>query len=187
MFDKDRVREFIFQRRSIRKYTSQPINHDDIVLLLEAGMAAPSANNVQPWYFVVIDRRDTLDRMAEVHPYGKMLFEAPLAIAVVGDTRKSPRSWAQDCSAATQNILLAVAGLGLGGVWLGVHPRPERQEPLKALLDIPEEYMILSLLSIGHPDEHKPPRCQYDESKVKWNSWDSTRKSPSHEVSDHEK
>jgi nitroreductase len=116
----------IFARRSIRKYTAEPVSEADIKTLLEAAMAAPSAANRKPWQFIVVTERQTLDRLAEVHPHGKMLFEAPLCIAVCGDLTTFERFWVQDCSAATENLLLAATALGLGAVWLGVYPREER-------------------------------------------------------------
>ncbi|MBN2382947.1 nitroreductase family protein [bacterium] len=175
MADREKVRQFLFQRRSIRHYTTEPVHGDDITVLLEAGMAAPSANNSQPWSFVVVTERSVLDQLAQAHPYGKMLFEAPLAIAVVADPTKSPHCWVQDCAAATENILLAASGLGLGAVWLGIYPRTERLQPLHTVLAIPEGLLCLSLLSIGHPAERKEPRCQYDQSRIYWNKWRGER------------
>ncbi|MFC1852397.1 nitroreductase family protein [candidate division CSSED10-310 bacterium] len=171
MSDITAIRDFIFQRRSIRKYQNIQIPQEIVVFLLEAGMAAPSANNYQPWSFVVVKERSILDALAEVHPYGKMLFQAPLALVVVGDPTVSPQFWVQDCSAATENILLAAAGIGLGAVWLGVYPREERRIPLKHILQIPDKYKILSLLSLGYPAEKKEPRTQYQTEKVHFNTW----------------
>lgn len=160
----------IFSRRSIRKYTSEPVSEDDIKTLLEAAMAAPSANNSQPWRFVVVTRREILDALAEAHPYGKMLAQATLCVAVCGDPAASAY-WEQDCSAATENLLLAATALGLGAVWLGVHPREDRVAAVRRVLGIPANIAPLCLLSIGHPAEHKEPRTQYDEAKVHRERW----------------
>ncbi len=157
----------IFARRSTRAYTEQPVSEADIRGLLEAGMAAPSANNHRPWQFVVVRDRDSLRRLAEMHPYGKMLAGAALAIAVCGDPSASDW-WVQDCAAATENILVAAAGLGLGSVWLGCHGRPQREEVVRGLLGVPEPLRVLSLISLGHPAERKQPRTQYDEARVHW-------------------
>ena len=119
----------IFARRSIRKYTAKPVSKKYIKMMLEAAMAAPSSSNRKPWHFIVVTDRRTLDKLAEVHPYGKMLSEASLCIAVCGDKTISPRYWVQDCSAATENLLLAATALRIGAVWLGVHPRKERVNP----------------------------------------------------------
>ena len=161
----------IFARRSIRKYTTKSVSKKDIKVMLEAAMAAPSASNRQPWHFIVVTDRQTLDRLARAHPYGKMLFEAPLCIAVCGDETVSPRFWVQDCSAASENLLLAAVALGLGAVWLGVHPRKSRVDPIKKVLKIPETIVPLNLIPIGHPAEEKEPRTQYNESRVHHEHW----------------
>ncbi len=155
----------VFARRSIRAYTGQPVSAEDIRSLLEAGMAAPSANNRQPWHFVVVRDRETLRELAEKHPYGKMLAGAAVAIAVCGDPSVSDW-WEQDCAAATENILIAAAGLGLGGVWLGCHGREERENAVRGILGVPGRLGVLSLICLGHPAEHKEPRTQYDEARV---------------------
>ncbi|MDI7278042.1 MAG: nitroreductase family protein [Anaerolineae bacterium] len=165
----DAALQTILARRSIRQYTAQPIAPQEIRRLLEAAMAAPSASNRQPWHFVVVTERSTLDRLAEAHPYGKMLFNATLCIAVCGDPQNE--YWVQDCSAATQNILLAATGMGLGSVWLGVHPRPERERAVREILGIPQQQAPLCLISLGYPAEHKEPRTQYDEAKVHYERW----------------
>ena len=163
--------EAIFARRSIRTYTGEPVSREVITELLEAGMAAPSSNNRKPWHFIVIRDRATLTKLAESHPHGKMLSEAAAAIAVCGDTTVSPDFWIQDCAAATENILVAVAALGLGAVWLGCHPREDRVSAIKEVLGVPEHIGILSLLSIGHPGEKKEPRTQYDAKRVHNEKW----------------
>ena len=167
-------REFIqtiFARRSIRRYTAEPVSETDIKMLLEAAMAAPSASNRKPWQFVVVTERQTLDRLAEIHPHGKMLFAATLCIAVCGDLTEMERFWVQDCSAATENLLLAATALGLGAVWLGVYPREERVAAVRQVLGIPDTITPLNLISIGHPAEEKEPRTQYDEVRVHRERW----------------
>jgi nitroreductase len=163
--------DFIFTRRSIRVYTGDAVSDGDLTRLLEAGMAAPSSNNKKPWHYVVVTDGATLKRLAGAHPYGKMLGEAGAAIAVCGDTEASPAYWIQDCSASTENILLAAAALGLGAVWLGCHPREERVRAIRDVLGIPEQIGVLSLISIGHPAEKKEPRTQYDETRVHREHW----------------
>lgn len=160
----------IFARRSIRQYTDQPLTQAEIRSLLEAGMAGPSASNRRPWHFVVVTDRGALQALAQAHPFGKMLADAALAIAVCGDPELS-RWWVQDCAAATENILIAAAGLGLGGVWLGSHGNPERERALRQVLGIPEQIGVLSLLSIGHPGETKEPRTQYDPGRIHAEHW----------------
>jgi nitroreductase len=161
----------IFSRRSIRRYTEQPVSEEEIKTLLEAAMAAPSASNRKPWHFVVVSERETLNRLAEAHKYAKMLNEAPLCISVCGDQSVSERFWVQDCSAATENLLLAVAALGLGAVWCGVHPSQERVKDISEILGIEAPVVPLNIIAIGHPAEEKEPRTQYDEDRVHRERW----------------
>ena len=165
--------DIILSRRSIRRYTDEPVSDADMIRLLEAGMAAPSSRNLKPWHFVTSTSRETLDKLAEAHPHGKMLFEATAAIAVCGRIDISPDYWIQDCSAATENILVAAASLGLGSCWLGCHPREERIAAIGAVLGIPADIGILSLIALGHPAEEKEARTQYDESRVHRERWQS--------------
>lgn len=160
----------LFKRRSIRDFTGQPITDADLRSLLEAGMAAPSASNRRPWHFVVTrDPRD-LEMLSQRHPYAEMLPQAAAAIAVCGDPAISTW-WVQDCSAATENILVAAAGLGLGGVWLGCHGAPEREQAIRDVLGIPSNIGVLSLLAIGVPAEEKEARTQYDPERVHMGRW----------------
>ena len=161
----------LFARRSIRKYTGEPVTDEQVDLLLKAAMAAPSASNLKPWHFVAVTRRAVLSQLAEIHPHGKMLAEAALAICVCGDPAINERMWDQDAAAATENILLAVVGLGLGAVWLGVYPREERMQPIRGVLGIPDDIVPFSVVSIGHPAEARPARTQYDESRVHREAW----------------
>jgi nitroreductase len=166
----DKRLSIIFARRSIRKYEDKAIGDAEVRSLLEAGMAAPSANNRRPWHFVAVQNRASLEALAEAHPYGKMLAGAGLGIAVCGDPAVSG-SWVVDCAAATENILVAAAGLGLGGVWLGVHGAADRVSAIRKVLGIPEGISILSLISIGCPAEPKEPRTQYDQARVHQDRW----------------
>jgi nitroreductase len=162
--------DILFARRSIRKYTGEPVTQAEIDSLLQAGMAAPSASNRKPWHLIVVTDKAILRRLAEAHPYGKMLAQAELAIAVCGDPAISSW-WVQDCTAATENVLIAAAGLGLGAVWLGCHGVDEREQAVRDAIGIPAEIGVLSLLSIGRPGEEKEARTQYDPERVHVNQW----------------
>jgi nitroreductase len=166
----DQRLEIIFARRSIRRYTGEPVTDGEITSLLEAGMAAPSASNKQPWHFVVVTDKRTLQALADVHTYGKMLPHAALAIAVCGDPSMSSW-WVQDCTAATENILIAAVGLGLGGVWLGCHGDSKREQAICDILGVPKGMNVLSLISIGRPGESKEARTQYNPARVHKNTW----------------
>ncbi|HHW30697.1 MAG TPA: nitroreductase family protein [Clostridiaceae bacterium] len=163
----------IFQRRSIRKYKNKVVPDEAIEKLLRAGFAAPSARNAQPWHFIVINDRNILNEIPKFHPHSKMLSEASHGIIVCGDlsSERVRDFWIQDCSAATQNILLMATELGLGSVWLGLYPNEERVNALKKLLQIPEEVVPLSIIAIGYPDELKDPIDRYDVEKVHYNKW----------------
>jgi nitroreductase len=163
----------ILERRSIRKYTDEPISDQDIKELLQAAMAAPSAGNQQPWEFIVVNDREILNKIPEVHPYSQMLMMAPLAIIVCGnlDKEKHEGYWVQDCSAATENILIEAQYKGLGAVWLGIYPRKERVKGLKELFNLPEDIIPLSIVSIGHPAESKEPSNRYNQSAIHINKW----------------
>ena len=163
----------ILSRRSVRKYTRQAVSEEAVRSILAAAMAAPSAGDQQPWQFVAIDDRGILDAIPEYHEYSAMLREAPLAIAVCGDERleRHKGCWVQDCSAATQNLLLAAHALNLGAVWLGVYPDQQRVEKTKELLGLPEEVIPLAIVALGYPAERKPPADRFDASRIHTNRW----------------
>ncbi len=165
--------ENILTRRSIRKYKDKPVDNDLIHKLLEAAMYAPSARNTQSWTFVVIDKRNLLDELSVIHPYAKMLRQAPLAILVCGDKQlESNEAYLSiNCAAATQNILLAAHSFGLGTVWLGVYPREERMKSIITLLKLPEENIPVSLIAIGWPDESIPRPERFCKEKIHFNDY----------------
>jgi nitroreductase len=167
------MKDIILSRRSIRAYKSTSIKEEDVEYLLRAAMSAPSAKNINPWYFIVIRDRKILDEIPKIHKYSKMLYEAPLAICVCGNSgaEKFGGYWILDCSAASENILLAANSIGLGSVWLGVFPRDERISRLKQLLNIPDGITPLSLIAIGYPNEEKPPSERYKKDRVHFDKW----------------
>lgn len=167
------ILEGIFTRRSIRKYTNQKVTNHQIETLIKAGMYAPSASNQQPWHFIVINEKDILNKIAKVHPYAKMLTQAQLGILVCGDMNLelSKDYWVVDCSAATQNILLAAHELGLGAVWLGIHPREERKNEIRNIFKLPENIQPMSLISIGYPAEEREVPERFKPERIHYNAW----------------
>lgn len=165
--------EAIFTRRSIRKFTSEPVKRDDIRTLLRAAMHAPTAGNQQDWCFVVVDDRALLARVPEFHPYARMAPQAAAGILVCADLRleQRPGYWVQDCAAAAQNILLAAHDMGLGAVWTGIHPRPERIAGVRNLFNLPDEVKPVALILIGHAAETVYPEDRYREDRIHWNKW----------------
>jgi nitroreductase len=160
-------------RRSIRRFTSEPLSDDAIKALLEAAMSAPSAGNQQPWEFVVVTDRKILDQIPDVHPYAQMCKQAPAAILVCGNLERDTHRgfWVQDCSAATQNILIAATEQGLGAVWCGVYPREDRVSGLRKLFELPDHIMPLALIPIGHSAEKRPPSDRFDLARIHRDRW----------------
>lgn len=164
--------EAIFTRRSIRKYTSETITSEQINLLLKAAMYAPSGANRQPWHFIVITDRALLDAVPEFHEYAAFLRQAPLAILVCADEKISrPGRWIMDCSAATQNILLAAHALGLGTCWIGIQPEPARIEGFCKLFNLPPEIQPVSLVAVGHPAEVPDQPERFKPERIHTNHW----------------
>lgn len=173
------ILEHIFKRRSIRKFTTQKVDAETITKLLQAAMAAPSATNAKPWEFIVIDDESILKQMEAELPFGK--HGAPLMIVPLGNPGITSKKyaegfWVQDLSAATENILLAATGLGLGTCWLGVHPIFTLVKRIRFVLSLPEGVTPLCAIAIGYPAEQQPSRTQYDESRVHWQTYNNSQK-----------
>lgn len=162
----------IFTRRSVRKYTDEKLTDEQKKILIKAGLYAPSARNNQPWRFIAIDDRNVLDEINNAHPYAKMILEAPFAIAVCGDSNINPEQWHIDCSAATQNIMIAAKALGLDSVWLGVYPNADRVESIQNVLRTPKHIIPLSIIVIGYSNEVKENPERWDENKIRYNRWE---------------
>jgi nitroreductase len=167
--------QFILGRRSIRVYAPGEVSEAAITQLLQAAMAAPSAVARDPWRFVVVRKKEMLSTIAAALPNGGMLATAPLGIVVCGDldaAHDHQLSYlVQDCSAAIENLLLCVHALGLGACWLGIHPREERVQKLKEILQLPASVIPVAAISIGHPGEEKEPRTRFNREYVHWEKW----------------
>jgi len=163
----------LMTRRSVRKYTAKTMTEAQLRKVLEAAMNAPSAGNQQAWQFIAVRDRIILNDIAEVHPYAQMLKQAQVAIVICGDpaAETSKDYWVQDCSAATQNALLAAHALGLGAVWLGVYPRQQRVDDVRRVLGIPDGVVPLSIVSIGFPAEKPKAVKRYAKGKVHYEKW----------------
>lgn len=165
--------ENILARRSIRSYTAQMVPDEIISELLKAAMSAPSSGNSQPWHFIVIRDREVLDKIPTFHPYAEALKQASVAIMVCGDINldKYGGRWMLDCSAASQNILLAVQAKGLGAVWLGLYPDEERIKPTRQLLGIPDHVIPLCIIPVGYPAEQKKPSQRFKPERIHQDRW----------------
>lgn len=147
--------EIIFNRRSVRKYKNIKVETEKINKLLKAAMQAPSAGNQQPWEFLIIEDKETLNKISHYSPYASFLNKSPLAFILLGNKKrmKFPENWEQDMSAATENILLEATFLELGSVWLGVAPSIERINFIRDFFSL-EDYLIpFSIVSIGYPED----------------------------------
>jgi len=167
--------ENIMTRTSIRQYKDQPVEQEKIDIMLKAAMAAPTAVNLQPWHFIVINDKETIGKLA-----GRQPTNAPLLIALCGDTNKTmmpdgktklPDFWVQDVSAATQNLLLAAHALGLGAVWTGCYPAMDRVEEVSKVLNCPKNIIPLAVVRVGYPDESPEPKNKFKEENISYNTY----------------
>lgn len=163
------LQEVLQKRRSIRKFTQEGVSKEDIELLLRAAMSGPSACNKTPWEFYVVTNPDMLDKLHGATRFTKI--DAPLAIIVCGNlSRALPLQlesyWVHDCSAASENILLAATDLGLGSVWCGIHPQKRAEKKVREILGLGDKLVPLNIIYIGHPDQIQEPRDQYQEKYV---------------------
>ena len=166
----------IMGRRSVRRYKDTPLDEPTIEALLKAGMAAPSAHNRQPWELMLITDRRVLDRLAAEHPYARMLGQAPVCIIVCGNSERfcsgdEEGFWVQDCSAVTENILVAARSLGLGTCWCGITPRPALIEMVSRIAGLPDGIVPFSLIVVGYPDGEPPVKDKWHPARVHWERW----------------
>lgn len=166
---------FIFSRRSIRQFTDREIPEFMLIDLLEAAMAAPSAVAKDPWHFIVLRSRTSLDRLGSCLPNGKMLGEATAALVVCGDLNRAHDQQLsfllQDLSAAIENILLAANALGLGACWLGIHPREERIAVVAQQFGLPGHVIPVAGIALGWPAQESAPRTRYNPECVHQEKW----------------
>ncbi len=177
------VLENIRTRTSIRAYKDKPIEEEKLEKLLRAAMAAPSAGNKQPWSFVVIQEKSLLSAISAEFRTASMVETAPLAIVVCADMQKTfPGDgldyWVEDASAATENLLLAAHGMGLGAVWCGIYPLPERVSFLKSLLKLPKDIVPLCVVPVGYPAEDPEPKEKWNPENIHYNLWGSVSSTP---------
>ncbi len=170
------VLENIYNRKSVRDYTGEPVTKACLLALLKAGMAAPSARNRQPLAFVAVTERQILDAMGEGLPFTKMMLKAGAAIIVCGDSTVDLQQgatdlWYQDAAAATENILLAVESMKLGAVWSALYPYPERENHVRKLIKLPPSVSPFSIIPIGHPSGIDLPKDKFRADKIHWEAW----------------
>jgi nitroreductase len=172
----DFIDSVIMSRASVRSFTGESVPRETLMRIVRAGLAAPSAVNVQPWAIVLVMNRGKLDALCAELPYAKMLDKAAAAMVVCGDPQKdesiAPKHWAVDCAAMTENILLAAHSLGLGAVWTAVYPDATRIATTRHILDIPERIVPLNVIPIGVIAGSAPaPKDKYRPEAVHFDSW----------------
>lgn len=168
--------ECIMTRASVRKYKAEPVNDSIITDILKAGMAAPTAANQQAWHFVVVTDQAIKDTITNAFQWTKMVRDCAFAVVVCGDMtklfdgdRENGGFWTLDCSAASENMLLAAYALGLGGVWCGIYPEEDRMARLSEILNLPSNIRPLNILSFGYPAASVAPKDKWDAAKVSYN------------------
>lgn len=165
----------IHNRKSVRHFTGKSVSRDDLVTIVKAGMAAPTAVNMQPWSFVVITERKELDALSTVLPYAKMLDKAGAAIIVCAMPEKAFQGNLEfaiiDSTCAGENILLAAEALGLGALWTAVYPDDERMDAVRKQLNIPESVIPLNVIPVGYPTGEDKPKNKFKEENIHWERW----------------
>ena len=168
------IMEHILMRRSIRKYSAEPVPREVLEQLLQAGMAAPTANNRKPWEFVVVTESQRLKAVRARLIFGP--YQPMAMIITCGNMRHAlpppaRNFWIEDCSAAMQNMWLAASGLGLGAVWIGVYPLGIFVKGVQQALGLPKGVIPLGVLYLGYPGESKEARSQYDAKRIHWENY----------------
>jgi nitroreductase len=165
----------IKNRKSVRHFTGDAVSKDDLKKILEAGMCAPTAVNKQPWSFIAVTDRKTLDELADKLPSAKMLLQAGAAIIICAIPEKAYDKFTEfaviDCTLAGENILLAVESLGLGGLWTAAYPDNDRMSTVRKILNIPENIIPLCVMPIGKPTGEDKPKDKFDERNIHWDMW----------------
>lgn len=165
--------DIIKERRSIRSFKDKDVSDEKIFDLLEAAMLAPSAGNEQPWHFIILNDKEIINKIPEIHPYSKMITQVNKAILVCADINNTKYEgfWVQDCAAATENILIKAVDLDLGAVWLGIYPDEERVAKFKSLFELPGNIIPISLIPVGYPDENQETPDRLDKNRIRRNKW----------------
>jgi len=174
------ILEAIVTRRSHRHFTQEAVTEAELREIVRAGMQAPSGHDRRPWLFLTIRDRRKMQELLPLSPWWEALEEAQVLIVVSADAERLQGIPAEfgvhSCSAASQNMLLAAYGLGLGGVWLGICEGHKSYEAFRAILGIPDHARVVSMLAIGHPAERKEPEDRLDRAKWFVETWGATAK-----------
>lgn len=165
----------IHNRKSVRHFTGKSVSRDDLVTIVKAGMAAPTAVNMQPWSFVIVTDRATLNALSQILPYAKMLDKAGAAIIVCAIPEKAFQGSTEfaiiDSTCASENILLAAEALSLGALWTAVYPDKARTDAVRKQLVIPENIIPLNVIPVGYPTSEDKPKDKFKTENIRWEKW----------------
>lgn len=171
--------DLLKRRRSIRKYANKEIEKEKVLKLVQGALLSPSSRNLRPWEFVVVEDNAILEKLSHSKPGGGFLKNAQLGIVILGNPEISD-VWIEDTSIASTIIHLLSYDLGLGSCWIQIRERnhddsTSAEEYVRQILGIPEHLKVLSILSLGYPDESKPASSEEDLNyeKVHLNSYGS--------------
>ena len=179
--------DVIKARTSIRTFTGEKLSEEQIHTLLDAAMAAPTAVDVRPWRFIVITDDEVKAGLYQGEVHKRMVTTAGAVIVVCGETTRMVRPhdagedtepverpnkyWFEDCSAATENLLLAATALDLGAVWLSCYPSERIVERIRAYLGIPESVTPLAIVPVGYPAENPEPKDKWNPDNIHYDKW----------------
>ena len=158
-------RDLCAQRRSIRKYTSQPVEQEKIDYVLQCALMSPSSKRTNGWEFIVIRDEQRLRQLSGLRTYGSGMFDTAMAGIVVAMDASLTDTWQADGAIAAEHILLAAEEQGLGACWCQVYQREGAEETVRTMCHIPERLNILCVISLGYKDEE---RSNYDLSRLKY-------------------
>jgi len=166
--------EAILTRQSIRRFADEPVSDEDIETIIASALSAPSAFNQRCVRIVLVRDPLVLEQLTLTHSHATPLRAAKVGLVVCGDTRveRYPGSyWDQDATAALENALIAANALGLGAVWIGVKPWPDRMKHVRETVRLPHGVEPLGLVAIGQAAERHDPTIRFDASWVHQDRW----------------
>ena len=160
--------EVVKNRKSVREYSEKEIKKELLEKIIDAGRLAATARNVQPWEFIITSDKEILKKICGMCPNGPFIKDAPYLIAVFS---KDTKYYIEDCSAATQNMLLAIEAMGLGGCWVA-GDKKDYIEDVRKIFNVPEGHRLVSMISVGYPKKSQGPKAKKPVKEVlHWEKW----------------
>ena len=162
----------VFERKSVRQFIDKEIEKEKLVKIVHAGMVAPSAMNVKPCQFLIIEDPQIKEAISNASPYAKFARHSGALIIVLADRRKiieMNKMWVQDASAATENILIQSVEEGLGGCWLGLYPNKGMEEEIAKICKLPPYITPFSIVALGYPKDNPKRKDSFDDSVIHYN------------------